>query len=499
MKTWFLAGICCSICACWSVDEGSLPELPQPIGVEPAHAVPVDAPVTLAFSAPVFTTDRWPIAVRRPDGRETQLVASAGEGQRSIILAPVGRWPESERLTVSLGAGVFDANGRELPPTAGALAFETAGSEAPPSFALRAPQPGLLAPPNLRAIVVSVVPAELEVPRVELISGAQRVSGEVRVRGDDGLLLVELPPSEDGPCAALCPGTEYRIVLEGGVSPLTPAFGRVSTATLADLTAPEVQLEQVDHRGGRLGVSLRATEPVWCKGLARLPAGEVQSLASGLLPSVLPRAETESVLPPQTRVQVTLEVRDLAGNQGPTLEFQVVTPPRVSLALSELVTTPMHDWSDSLAAGAPFDARAGEGAVTDADEWIEIVNQSPEPVDLRLSGIVLRVLDSTPSETHLASLEGAHFGAGGTSSRWLPGEALVFHPRGSMMQRDLIIEIADGDRILDRMTIGADPNADHAGGRPPGLIHEAIARTIEGRWRWCRPTPGDPLPAVDCR
>ena len=36
--------------------------------------------------------------------------------------------------------------------------------------------------------------------------------------------------------------------------------------------------------------------------------------------------------------------------------------------------------------------------------------------------------------------------------------------------------------------------ADHPGGGPPDLIREALARSPDGRWRWCRPTPGDPRP-----
>jgi hypothetical protein len=53
-----------------------------------------------------------------------------------------------------------------------------------------------------------------------------------------------------------------------------------------------------------------------------------------------------------------------------------------------------------------------------------------------------------------------------------------------------------GAQLVDRIVIGAAADARHPGGRPPDLKHEALARGLDGRWRWCAPTPGDPTPGA---
>lgn len=68
-----------------------------------------------------------------------------------------------------------------------------------------------------------------------------------------------------------------------------------------------------------------------------------------------------------------------------------VLPPRGRVRISEIVVDPQSDWSDEN--GIPFDAVPGPGTPSSNDEYIEIVNASPEVVDLR--GYRLDMLDGT--------------------------------------------------------------------------------------------------------
>ena len=62
-----------------------------------------------------------------------------------------------------------------------------------------------------------------------------------------------------------------------------------------------------------------------------------------------------------------------------------------------------------------------------------------------------------------------------------------------------VLELYAGRTLLDRWVIGDELDADHRGASPPDLEHEAIARTPDGRLRWCVPSPGDPAAPLDCR
>jgi hypothetical protein len=68
-----------------------------------------------------------------------------------------------------------------------------------------------------------------------------------------------------------------------------------------------------------------------------------------------------------------------------------VLPPRGRVRISEIVVDPQSDWSDE--GGTPFDATPGTGTASSNDEYVEIVNASPEVVDLR--GYRLDMLDGT--------------------------------------------------------------------------------------------------------
>jgi len=166
-----------------------------------------------------------------------------------------------------------------------------------------------------------------------------------------------------------------------------------------------------------------------------------------------------------------------------------VMPDEVRVQLTEVVPTPLHDWGSEVD-GVGLDGRPGTGAVTDADEWIEVVNVSDRAVDLTQVDLRVRVRDATPVEHDLAASAQLYFGRGGDITRWGVGEPLVLRPRGSMAQRDVTIEIVWGEQVLDRVYLGRTAGADHAGGMPPDLDHEAIARDGDV-WRWCRPSPGE--------
>src|SRR4029453_14598640 len=97
------------------------------------------------------------------------------------------------------------------------------------------------------------------------------------------------------------------------------------------------------------------------------------------------------------------------------------------LCITEVVTDPQRDWSDSSgAAGLPFDATPGPGPVTAGDpenEYIEIRN--PTNRALSLAGVFLRMTDASP--------EGHLFGLGSTLEHYSLGANAFFFPPGAVV------------------------------------------------------------------
>jgi hypothetical protein len=478
--------------ACLSVESGESRAPAELLAIAPSSDVELDAEVRLRFSALVSGVEG--AIVRSADGWRVPASAELA-GESTLVLRPSERWPLGEYLRVDLKE-VRDGEGRPViaPDEVG---FTTKGDALAPVLTLRSPPPGSPAPPNVRSLVVSISPPLESSARLSLTSRSGTVSVALAPTQERGAMIAELP-AYAGPCVPLCPNERYTLSLENGSRALGEPLATLTTSSVADLTPPEVRLVAVDRAGGRIAISVAASEAIRAVGTLWPPEGTPVRLQGIPMPSVEQRLEADRLLAADLECVVAIESEDLAGNRSEPLIFTVITPKPITVRITEIVPTPLRDWGDSEASGERFDARPGGGAVTDADEWIEIVNLSPSSIDLQQSGLLLRVIDGTPSETGLVSAPVIYFGAGGDRRSWAPGEAIVVHPRGSMARTEVTIELLSGGEILDRVRLGALPEDDHAGGRPPDFDHESLARDLEGRWRWCAPSPGDPSPSSDC-
>ncbi|MFO0726931.1 MAG: hypothetical protein U1E65_24320 [Myxococcota bacterium] len=488
------AGLMVSLTACLSAEPGARPRLTALIGASPIRDVPLDATVRLELTGPVSSEGpSLPIHLRTQAGEALGFSSSFSGDRMSVALRPVGTWPPASRILILVGPGFFGEDQRPLIVPDPPLEFTTQGAADQQRLELRAPVPGTLAPINLKTIALYASP--------------EPSSHEAALEGGSGELAVDLRAAEDlvlgalaageGVCAPLCPSTTYRLRLPGGFAPIAESLGEISTGTVADLRPPTLRLAAVEGLSTRTAVVLAADEPILASGTLRSAAGEVIGLSPRGVVGAAPRLYAEARLRPDTIYEVEVQAEDLSGNPGDSLRFSIQTPPAARLRITEVLTTPLHDWNDGLEGGVAFDQTVGPGPATDADEWIEVENISDQPLDLVSTPVMVRVLDQTPSEASLASIREHYFGRGGDPQHFGVGEALVLRPPGSMAQKELVIELRLGDQVLDRVEIGRSPSANHPGGRPIDLDHESLGRQTDGSLAWCLPTPGDPA-SPDC-
>lgn len=486
---------------CWPVrpDEPETPTV-ELLGLRPnADVGPLD-PVSIAFSEPVsLIGERWPVAVKSGDTfLATDL--SFSDSHVDLVITPDAPWPPGQEITVELGEGLADSFGRTLTFASPVMTFSTRWVEpAAPGLALRYPPLGRSVPLNLRWIAV-VSSGFDEVPREVVVErGTQTIRAEVMRSAPGGVLLARLPEHR-GPCDPLCPDSSYSLGIDGATRRLASAPGEVRTATIGDFVIPTVTATRVAFAGDEVTLEVESSEPVLLYAKLVASDGNQTPIALPLIASASFFIEAPpEVLVPESAYNFVIEGEDIAGNALAPFEVPLRAPPRIEVAINEVVPAPFHDWSDSEENGEAYDARPGVGAVTDTDEWIELVNHSAFPIDLRSAGLVLRVHDSSPTTTSIDGVTSLYFGNGGSRSAWWPGEALVFHPRGSIAQRGFTLELMSGTRELDRLVVGEEPNSAAVSGTPPSLEYEAFARDEHGRFRWCAPTPGDPLPPAICQ
>lgn len=472
------------------------PEPPRLLGLEPLRPLAVDEPLYLVFSRSLRPAD--PVSalrVLRNDGRVVPIEPLDVEPSDRWSIRPREAWPEAEWLTIEFGEGLTDEVGQPFPPPDVVLRFETRGASPAARVDLRMPRASEPWPLNLRYAALSVVPSELDEVRAWLLGPGEARWPLDTIARDEGRLLVRLPDHE-GDCRPLCPAALHRLVLEsGGLEYEGP---EISTTTVADRLAPILMPREPVRRGANFYVDVESSEPVVFDAWAASTTGHVVRLRPPIVPALSSRLQTELPLAPESTYRIEVRAEDLAGNRAEDLSFEVETPSAPEIEISELVLAPLHDWGDSEAAGAPFDAQPGTGTVSDIDQWVELVNRSRHPIDLHGSGLILRALDQTPTETWLENALVLYFGSGGDPSWWWPGEALVLRLRGQMSKTELVLELLHGSVPLDRLEIGRTESADHVGGRAPDLEHEAVAKDALGRFRFCVPTPGDPAPAERC-
>ena len=466
------------------------------LSVDPSQNVPLDQVVHLTFSKAVGPVDADAVSVRQKGGGEVpRRILRLGD-PRILGLAPNPAWPSDAFLEVLVSERLVDDRGRPVVSNDG-FAFRTrASGPRPAPIVVRGPLVGVRAPANLAWILLasSDLPTEFE---LQLESeGGPTISLDVGARSDSAVLA--RLAAYRGPCAPLCPGTRYRVRVEGGGTSVV-ARGDVETSTATDRTAPALIGARMEVQGDRLYVDVDSPEPILVLGDIVAETGERFPLAlpDRFAPQI--RVRTREVLPSGVGLRAELRVVDTALNALETTVGPVRLRPRPQITLQEVVASPLRDWSDSEGGSIPFDGVPGYGSVNDNDEWVELVNQGPEPIDLLDAALELRALDGSPTVTPLAGAPQFFFGNGGTLRRWWPGEALVVRVRGALSQRDLTVELWWGSVLLDQVVFAEAAFADHPGGPPPDAVHESIARDVEQRWRWCVPSPGDPLLSTACR
>lgn len=456
------------------------------LAVQPEGPIEPQTPIEIVFSGSVEPpSSGWPIAIKTEDGTS---VAHDIEvlSPEVISLRPKPYWP-STQVWIELGQGLQGAPSVE-PPSAPMLVVVEQPT-VPPMAALLSPAPSSLSPANLRYVTVSRGLQSAEF----YLEGPQTITTRPLALDEQGRALLALE-------GELSPGATYslrtrssELLLAEGASSL------IRTSTVFDDQAPTVLTTKVHFEGGTAIVEVCADEPVLLQGRAESGGGGAgRALIPALIPSERALGRFTGLQPDQD-YKFWVEVFDPSGQHAAPLEIPVRTAAAMAVRISEVVPQPLHDWGDSAPVGLPFDSAPGTGAVSSADEWVELVNMGSAPIDLTRAGLQLRVLDASPVEQPLSSAPGMFFGAGGNLQNWWPGEALVIRPRGDMATRALTLELRWGNQVLDRVHFGDGADSVHPGGAPPDLEHEARARDVLGRWAWCAPTPGDPRPTRDCR
>ena len=140
------------------------------------------------------------------------------------------------------------------------------------------------------------------------------------------------------------------------------------------------------------------------------------------------------------------------------------------ILITEIVTDPQLDHSESAGGNnAPYDQTPGHGTVSSVDEFVELYNAGPEPLDL--TGFTLRLLDTSPSTYVFGTTTTGVllFSAGSSLTSLLAdGFVLLGNPPGAM-NNGITIEINDSSgTTLDSVTV-KNGAARHAG-------EESIAR-----------------------
>jgi hypothetical protein len=141
----------------------------------------------------------------------------------------------------------------------------------------------------------------------------------------------------------------------------------------------------------------------------------------------------------------------------------------------------------------PFQDFNADGAVTSADQAIELLNKSGQTIDL--TGWRLRMLDSSPRVDAVNAFEVVTFSAGGSIEAWDPNEYVTLVHPGATMNDDVYIELVNYlGNAVDAVEIGGNSaTTDFAGngagngapepganGEAFGIGDSAIARVPDG-------------------
>lgn len=361
---------------------------------------------------------------------------------------------------------------------------------------LLGPEPGVFVPPNVQHLVLAVSPNFPPVRRFRLKSLEHEIVAPVIEVLSEGRYLVSIPQGGQT-CLGLCPRTDYEITADGLKVNQQKSY-RIQTGTIADHQSPDLQFRQFDLWGDFLRITVELDElatvhaRIWTTDQTPLI---LQTIGAPSRKVVL---ESPESLMPKSNYEGEIIVTDFCGQQTTFTIPAFTTVAQAEVEITEVVATPLHDWSDNLPNNDPYDRYPGNGTVSSVDEWIELRNVSNETIVIGQAGIYVRVIDASPTETWLSNAPAIRIGDSLDGNTWKPGEFLVFRPFGTLNQTDYIIEVFSGRRRLDRLVIGDQMDSSHSGGRPPDLAHEALAKDNAGYWRWCRPTPGHLTIDLDC-
>jgi cysteine-rich repeat protein len=125
-----------------------------------------------------------------------------------------------------------------------------------------------------------------------------------------------------------------------------------------------------------------------------------------------------------------------------TLPATIFLPTVGELCISEVVTDPQRNWSDSNGiAGSPFDWTPAPGPAGDGDEYVEIRNVGSRT--LSLVSLVLFMTDATPESRLIGNPAGAAFYSDGASPfSFPPGATVVIGDPPGEMDSEIFLELA---------------------------------------------------------
>lgn len=155
-------------------------------------------------------------------------------------------------------------------------------------------------------------------------------------------------------------------------------------------------------------------------------------------------------------------------------------PDRVRI--TEIVTDPQQDWSDSAAGNAiAFDSFPGNGAASATDEWIEVKNDTEDVVNL--TGWRMEMLDGSDESVVLGTMN-THlfFSDGGSVSEFAPEEFLVVGNPPGEMNNAIVVRLYDAeDALVDELEV--------EDGNSSGLDDESYQLNEENFWERGFATP----------
>jgi len=158
-------------------------------------------------------------------------------------------------------------------------------------------------------------------------------------------------------------------------------------------------------------------------------------------------------------------------------------PPVARVRISEVITFPVQDWSDSAGGGGvAYDATVGTGHIGTEDEWIELVNADEVAIDL--TRWTLEVRDTVPSQTAFASHDAFAFSPGSSLAAVRAGGYVVVGNPDGVIDTDCYIVLRDEwGRVIDDVEIGGnhglrDPEHDGSGDGAPDATSNGFARGV---------------------